>query len=573
MFDRRTARYVSIIADFWVSLGSGSHYVYSAYGPQLAARLGFTATESSVIATLGSVGVYFSGPPAGIVIDKKPPHIPILIGGCLILFGYMMMRYAFVSELRSVAFVGIFMIVASSGNTFAYHACVKCAAVNFPNRRGTATSIPVAGYGLSALFFSQIGNAAFPGDTGRFMLMLPLLASGLVFLGVPFVRHIPVDKILDTEVAVAPESIASIETEGLLQPSMTTLSSSSSTEKIAEKNYQSISEFEQDLGSSVASADDENASMVDEVVLPEGTDEIDIHGWALFRDWRFWTHFSIHGLLSGCGLMYILSAGYVLRALFTYRNPFISPADLQKNQAIQVSLVSSFSFIGRIIAGFTADKLKKNGYQRMWVILASSILFMFAQIGGLTITSSRFMWFISVCNGAAYGALFGSYASIISEIFGLKRFSENYGYLTVATVAGSDIFAFAFGAIYDGNSYFIDETQYMYSPTQSFNETSPYYGETSYSYYDEFTNTTVRRFGSQVGQVCEYGLDCYRKAFAITLPGSILAACLALFVIRYENLKSRRLAAEAEEKHITPHEHIITEQEAEEEIVVEADAI
>ncbi|KAK9239604.1 major facilitator superfamily domain-containing protein [Lipomyces kononenkoae] len=532
MFDRQTARYVSLLADFWVSLGSGTHYVYSAYGPQLATQLGFTATQSSVIATLGSVGVYFSGPPAGVLIDRKPPHIPIIIGGCLILFGYMMMRFAFTSELRSVAFVGIFMIVASSGNTFAYHACVKCAAMNFPHRRGIATAIPVSGYGLSALFFSQIGNAAFPGDTGRFLLMLPLLASGLVFLGLPFVRNIPLDNVADPEDAVAVET-DSLETDALLRHTRTNESGATAEIKTKEGTYSAVSEFEREASvSGESSSDASYQSMVDEIVLPI-KEEVDIHGWALFRDVRFWIHFCIHGLLSGCGLMYILSAGYVLRALYTYSNPYISPNDLQRNQAIQVSLVSSFSFIARIVAGYSADRLSRKGYQRMWVIFASACIFTLAQIGGLTITSSRFMWFISIFNGIGYGFLFGSYASIISEIFGLKRFSENYGFLTVATVVGSDVFAFAFGAIYDSNSYFIDPATVDMTPEyDSYNST-----------YDNFNGT--RRFGSQVGQVCDLGRDCYRNAFIITLPGAIVAGILALSVIYYEHRRKARMAEAA----------------------------
>lgn len=482
-------------------------------------------------------------PAAGVVIDRKPPHIPILIGACMILFGYMMMRFAYTSELRSVTFVGVFMIIASAGNTFAYHACVKCAAINFPHKRGTATSIPVAGYGLSALFFSQIGNAAFPGDTGRFMLMLPLLSSGLVFLGLPFVRNVTLDKIADSEVAVIPDDVADVETDALIRHTRTR--DSSVNEK---KSYAAISEFEQE--SSQSTVTDEESSMVDEIVYsPDEPDEIDIHGWELLRDFRFWTHFSIFGLMSGCGLMYILSDGYVLRALFTYRNPYISPADLLKNQAIQVSLVSTFSFVGRIIAGYTADRLVTRGYQRMWVIFVGTLAFVLAQIGGLTITSSRFMWFTSIFNGMGYGALFGSYASIMSEVFGIKRFSENYGFLTISTVIGSDIFAFAFGAIYDGNSYFIPEDALEHYPEYSGNFTSdsPYYDmATPYQYYDEFTNTTVRRFGSQVGQVCDLGVDCYRTAFIITLPCAIVATILSLLLIRYENRKNTRLAMEKE---------------------------
>ncbi|KAK9475006.1 major facilitator superfamily domain-containing protein [Dipodascopsis tothii] len=491
------AKYLSILGDFYVSLGSGTHYVYSAYGPQLAQRLGFSATQSEVIATLGSVGVYFSGPPAGIIIDSKPPHIPIAIGGCLILLGYMMMRLAYVNEIRSLAFVGIWMIVASMGNTFAYHACVKCAAMNFPHRRGTATSIPVAGYGLSALFFSQVGNAAFGGDTARFMLMIPLLGSGLVFAGLPLVRLIKPVREADAE--SAPEEQALLDR---IEPAPKEIGYST---MIAEDDKLALS-VASSSSSATAVAEDEPATEVDALA-----DEVDIHGWALFRQWRFWIHFCIHGLLSGTGLMYILSAGYVLRALITYDNPMVTPAELQRNQALQVSLISSFSFIGRIVAGMSADRLKRMGHQRMWVILASAIIFTFAQIGGLTVNTLRYMWFISIFNGLGYGVLFGSYASIISETFGLKRFSENYGYLTCATVFGSDVFAYSFGAIYDANSHFVDMGDTMRMAMQE--------------------------------QVCTKGLYCYRTAFMITLPGDLIAICLALVVIYIDHRRLTRQAA------------------------------
>ncbi|KAK9470915.1 major facilitator superfamily domain-containing protein [Dipodascopsis tothii] len=495
-----TARYLSVLGGFLTSLGSGTHYVYSAYGPQLASHLGFSATESEVIATLGSVGVYFSGPPAGILIDHKPPYMPIFLGGSLILLGYMMMRLAYETELRSLAFVSIWMMVASTGNTFAYHACVKTAAVNFPKNRGLAIAFPVAGYGLSALFFSQIGNAAFPGDTGKFLLMLPLLSSGLIFLGLPLVRHIGPKPVEDKETAV--------ETEALLSDAASD-ETAKLTEKSKEANYSTMDE------DSTLYASSSNEVVVEETPATTA-DGLDIHGWALFRQWRFWVHFAIHGLLSGVGLAYVLSAGYVLRALYTYDNPNITPQELLSKQAVQVSLISVSSFISRIIAGTIGDRLRRAGHQRMWCILGSALIFMFGQIGALTINTPRMMWYISVMNGLGYGTLFGTYASVFSEIFGLKHFTENYGYLTVATVFGSDVFAYSFGAIYDHNSFYMDPTD------------------------GEMMNMRV--------QVCTKGLYCYRTAYTMTLPAAFIAVILAATVIYIEHRKivsDREAAQEA----------------------------
>jgi hypothetical protein len=47
-------RLTTLLASLLVALGSGTNYVYSAYSPQLGAKLGMTHTQLNIIALGGN---------------------------------------------------------------------------------------------------------------------------------------------------------------------------------------------------------------------------------------------------------------------------------------------------------------------------------------------------------------------------------------------------------------------------------------------------------------------------------------------------------------------------------------
>ena len=151
-------RLSALVACFLASLACGTMYVYSAYSTQLADRLNLSATQSSMIGIAGPIGVAMLGGVGGWIADRFGPTLPCCIGTVLLLLGYSVVYLCYVHAVRNVPLLGISLMLAGFGSTCTYSAAIKVAAVNFPGHRGTATSIPMSAFGLSAFLFSTVGE-------------------------------------------------------------------------------------------------------------------------------------------------------------------------------------------------------------------------------------------------------------------------------------------------------------------------------------------------------------------------------------------------------------------------------
>lgn len=54
--------------------------------------------------------------------------------------------------------------------------------------------------------------------------------------------------------------------------------------------------------------------------------------------------------------------------------------------------------------------------------------------------------------GLSYGSLFNVLPMLVLEWFGMKHFSQNYGWMCIAPVIGGNIFNILFGRVYDSNT-------------------------------------------------------------------------------------------------------------------------
>lgn len=368
-------------------------YLYSAYAPQLAAQLSLNATSTSFIGMVGNLGMAMTGPLAGVVVDRKGPKVPVIIGAIATFLGYNIIKACYRDKIDTVGILAAALLLVGAGSTFTFSAVVKCAALNFPNARGFATSVPMAAFGLSAFFLSTIASIYMPGDTFRFLQLLSLLPSALFMVSLYFIRFPPV--------AHTPETIE-------------------------------LDDVDHDIGAKQKKQDDR-----------------DIHGSQLLRNRLFWSHFLVMGVLAGIGQMYIYSCGYVVRAL-------LGSADavaVQRTQSVQVGLISLSSFGGRLLSGSLSDYLNnKLRYQRTWLLVGAGAISLFAQTAGLTIQDASQLWVISIVTGVAYGICYGSYPTIVGDSFGMKHFSQNWGLLALSPVSASYIFNMLFGYYYDINS-------------------------------------------------------------------------------------------------------------------------
>lgn len=210
-------------------------------------------------------------------------------------------------------------------------------------------------------------------------------------------------------------------------------------------------------------------------------------------------------------LIQLSNIGNDAQALWAHWDPSKDKAFISQRQVMHVSIISCFSFIGRLISGIGSDVIVKRLHMsRFWCIVTSSTIFMIAQVLATRILNPNFLFVVSSLTGLGYGFLFGVYPALVADAFGVHGLSLNWGCMIISPVLFGNIFNIGYGKIYDSHS-------------------------------------TVTPDGKRE---CPAGLDCYRSAYWMSFSASVLALVISLWSIQHEHAKKRRLEAElADEDH------------------------
>ncbi|KAF5374217.1 hypothetical protein D9758_004666 [Tetrapyrgos nigripes] len=423
-------RLLNLVASLLVSLASGTNYVFSAYAPQLAARLHVSHTRLNVIALAGNVGVYLSSPVWGLVVDRFGPKPNMFTGFCFLLAGYTGIRVIYdtglpssTSALPTVIFLLLvmFSFMTGVGGNAGFSAALNATAKTFPDSmRGSTVGLVVSGFGLSAFVFSFIARHAFPGKTSYLLLTLALGTAVPMLVGFFIVRPIPLPA-----PGLFPERIDQrtplLQSEDASLPIHQRNSASTSTRSRTSKFRRPLLEH--------------------------------IHGKELAVSLDFWILFSIFSLVSGTGLMYINNVGSMAQVLYIHENPTrYDDLEVSQWQATQVSVISLTSFVGRIFIGLLSDFAKAHfGLPRSHLLIVVTGTALCSQIVASQIILVAHLWRASALLGVAYGMLFSLCTSLVFEWFGLAHFSETVGFLTVSPLIGGNIFSLAFGRNLDAH--------------------------------------------------------------------------------------------------------------------------
>ena len=492
-------RLISVIAATIISLGCGTNYVYSAWAPQFAQQLKLSSTESNLIGTFGNLGMYLSGIPFGMLIDAWGPRWGVGIGGILLGAGYYPIHIAYQAGAGkySVATLCFFSYLTGAGSCSAFSASIKVSALNYPDHRGTATAFPLAAFGLSAFFFSILGTFLYEGDDiSKFLLTLATGTFTCVAVSFFFLRVYPQTKHKPS-----------------LSDSQNLHRTRSDEQEAAHKiddDEDSREEHSSLLSSSSGSAPGDVDAKVDGTPADEEQHHLDVRGLKLLPIPEFWQLFLMLGFFCGIGLMTINNIGNDAQALWKHYDNKTDPSFIQKRQAMHVSILSFFSFSGRLLSGIGSDVLvKKLHMSRFWCLFFSAVAFCAAQASAVSISNPHLLGIVSGLTGLAYGVLFGVYPSLIAHAFGVHGLSQNWGTMTLSPVIFGNVFNIFYGWIYDSNSIVEDD-------------------------------------GSRE---CLKGLGCYRTAYWVTLFAGIGGVGVCLWTIWHENQihrKKRRRDAEHE---------------------------
>lgn len=226
----------------------------------------------------------------------------------------------------------------------------------------------------------------------------------------------------------------------------------------------------------------------------------EITGWALLRSGSFWKLFILLGLLCGVGLMTINNIGNNAKTLWHHYDDKASHDFIQSRQLMHVSILSLMSFAGRLSSGIGSDVIvKKFHSSRYWSLVASSIIFVLAQIAGLTIENPNLLFLLSSLTGLGYGALFGVFPALVADAFGAKGLGINWGAMTMSPVISGNIFNLFYGRILDAHSGPVDGHE----------------------------------------SLCEDGKSCYSSAYGLTLAASAIGVAWSLYCVWHENREKK----------------------------------
>ncbi|KAI0078268.1 MFS general substrate transporter [Panus rudis PR-1116 ss-1] len=566
-----TVRIVGLLSSLLVALASGTNYVFSAYGPQLSARLKLSHTQLNVVGLAGNIGVYGTAPLWGKLVDARGPRVLLVIGFVSLLTGYLGIRH-FYDTGKDAGLATLCVLIFCSfltgiGGNGGLASAMNVTAKSWPDRlRATTTGLVISGFGLSAFLFSTIAHVVYPGDTSEFLLLLAIGTSLPMIWGFFFVRPIPLPHaeathILEHGHGHGYEEIGR-DDEDDSEPSPVfargnnsrthLLKSDDVLEEVEEEEIMLHRERRPSNEEGPPTASGLHTSEASDFVVPGSAGSValgatspsrsrhrsrsafsisrrsvgskhkglsinalpNIRGMALAISQNFWLLFTITSLLSGTGIMYINNVGSISQALFANGNTDYDEVKAAQLQALQVSTISVMNCVGRVMIGLIADATKHHlKLPRSFCMSLVSTLFIIAQVVLYNTDSAEELWKASALLGLAYGSLFGLFPTITIEWFGLPHFSENWGFVSLSPMIGGNIFSIAFGANLDAHA----------TPPASPEHTS-------------LTSSLIQsRAGLPSDHQCLDGRVCYVDSLKLTIG----ACCLALILSVYAGWRDR----------------------------------
>lgn len=425
-----TNHWLILLASIPVALASGTLFVYSVYGTQLAEKCHLNSTQASNLNISATIGTALGGCILGVITDYYGTQIPILASFLSLSIGYKLLHYEFnLGVDSSIGLLLFAMFLIGNGSVSGYFSSLKAVAIYFPNYKATAQSITIASFAISSLIFLFICSKIFKADVSRFLYFLFVSSGFMYLLGFIFIR---IDGIIDQ----SPKPISSNQAE---------------PEPIEEQPLLSIP--------SKPSSNLHDLSLKESLLHP-----------------IFWIHYLILSIIQGLGQMYIYGVGYVIKAIhFHYTHYHNDPSyqpSLIELQALHVSLIAITSFIGRLTLGPQADFLvNKLKYQRHWILILGLIIMLSGHflLTLLTDLISENLYHVNILLsisscliGYAYGFSFTCYPSIISDLFNMQNYSFLWGVMYTSTTFGLTIMTKIFGIIYDSNSNQYDDNTHEY---------------------------------------------------------------------------------------------------------------
>lgn len=474
---RKVTKYASFASAILNCLCAGSITAYSLYGPLFLSRLHYTQFQVNAISTTAEVAMYLPIPLFGWLCDRYSPRPLSAAAAFLFGGGYLLaaLTYRAGPGMKTrerggiekqegwpfgamiIAFIGV-----GAGTACMYLSAVTTCAKNFGRgkRKGLALAMPIAAFGLSGMWQSQVGSHFFQeeGDTGetdvfRYFLFLACLLFVVGLIGAVMLR------VVNEEELIA-EAVDELERSGLLEESPLFHRSvlHDSDQPNTASTYGTITQTSDTHSThsitSTTSKPTPATSALKKTLL------LNTESRLFLSDPTMWLLALGFFLTTGPGEAYINNLGTILRSLYP------PPASPPKGApALHVSIVALCSTLARLATGFLADLLSPSPshsptspstkppqrISRLTFLLVSTLLF---SAGQLLLATPLIQHhpplypLVSALVGLGYGAIFSLTPIIVSVVWGVENFGTNWGIVAVAPAVGAALWGGVYSAFY-----------------------------------------------------------------------------------------------------------------------------
>src|SRR5450432_3554539 len=149
-----TSRWWRVVGGLSMNLALGSLYAWSVFVAPLEKQFGWKRADTSMVFTIAVVAFALSFVVAGRIQDKFGPLYCSLAGGVLVSLGFFLCSYT-----TSLTYLFIcFGVIGGLGNGFGYATPIPVMAKWFPDKRGLAVGLAVAGYGAGSAIFGPLAQ-------------------------------------------------------------------------------------------------------------------------------------------------------------------------------------------------------------------------------------------------------------------------------------------------------------------------------------------------------------------------------------------------------------------------------
>ncbi|KAF8400579.1 hypothetical protein HHK36_013878 [Tetracentron sinense] len=181
--------WVGLGAAVWIQIAAGNAYNFPLYSHSLKSVLGFNQQQLTMLGVANDIGENMGLLP-GVICNKFPPWIVLLIGTLTCFFGYGVLWLAISQTVASLPYwlLWIALCIATNSSAWLGTSVLVTNMRNFPLSRGTVAGILKGYVGLSAAVYTEIYSMVLNDSSSKLLLFLTLGIPVLCLAMMYFIR-------------------------------------------------------------------------------------------------------------------------------------------------------------------------------------------------------------------------------------------------------------------------------------------------------------------------------------------------------------------------------------------------